>query len=304
VSLDVAAISGKTRVFCVLGHPAGHSLSPAMHNAALREMGLDGVYVAFDVAPDGLTDAIRGLHALGCGGINCTIPHKEAVLPLLDELSTDAQFIGAVNTVQFDGEKRLGHNTDAPGFLAALRAEAVDPAGARAIVLGAGGSARAILTALVQEGASVTLSNRTGDRAEELAQEFNEKVGRAAIRTTPWQPEALRQAVEAANLLVNTTSLGMSPQIDGMPPIPAEAFHSQLFVYDLIYNPLETRLLREARMRGSRGVHGAGMLAHQGAQALWLWTGQTAPAGLMERVVLDTLEKRAARDTGERDPAR
>lgn len=299
----MSAINGKTEVFCVLGHPVGHSLSPAMQNAALQQLGVDGVYVAFDVDPNNLAQAVAGLQALGCGGFNCTIPHKEAILPLLDELTEEARFIGAVNTVHFQGHTRLGHNTDAPGFLAALRSQGFDPASAEAVVLGAGGSARAILTALVRKGATVALSNRTGDRATELAREFNEKVGHSAIRTVAWEPNALRDAIQTAKLLVNTTSLGMSPKTEEMPPVPAEAFHSSLFVYDLIYNPLETRLLREARALGSRGTHGAGMLAHQGALALSMWTGKSAPADLMERVVLETLERRAAGTAGERPPA-
>lgn len=287
----VSGISGRSRVFCVLGHPVGHSLSPAMQNAALRDMGLDGVYVAFEVSPEGLPDAIRGLHALGAGGVNCTIPHKEAVIPLLDELSEEARVIGAVNTVLFREGRRIGYNTDAPGFLAALRAEGVDPSGARAVVLGAGGSARAVVAALARCGCRVTLANRTVERARELAGEIGGRLGTdtGAIRTIPMEPGALGAAVADAALLVNTTSLGMHPHPDAAPPVPAEAFHPGLFVYDLIYNPPETKLLRTARAGGARAAHGAGMLAHQGALALELWTGRPAPAALMERVILETL---------------
>ena len=285
-------ISGKTRVFCVLGHPVGHSLSPAMQNAALREMGLDGVYVACDVSPDGLADAVRGLQALGAAGANFTIPHKEALPVLMDELSDDAAVIGAVNTVVFRDGRRIGHNTDAPGFLAALRAEGVEPAGADVVVLGAGGSARAVVVALARAGARITVANRTVARAEELAREMSDRLGADHIAAIPMEPAALRQAVERATLIVNTTSLGMSPHIDRMPPIPSEAMHPGLFIYDLIYNPRETALLRTARAQGARGTHGAGMLARQGALALELWTGQTAPAELMEQVVLAALAER------------
>jgi shikimate dehydrogenase len=290
----LSAINGKTRVFCVLGHPVGHSLSPAMQNAALREMGLDAVYVAFEVAPEGLPDAVRGLQALGVGGVNCTIPHKEGVLSLLDEVSAEARFIGAVNTVVFREGHRVGYNTDAPGFLAALRQQGVEPGGRRAVVLGAGGSARAVLVALARAGAQVTLANRTLSRARELAAELNGKMGTEAIRAVPMEPRELEEAVRGARLLVNTTSVGMSPGADETPPVPDAAFHSGLFVYDLIYNPLETKLLRRARERGAQGAHGAGMLAHQGALALELWTGKPAPVGLMQEVIVNRLGGREA----------
>lgn len=291
--MKLSGIDGKTQVFCVLGHPIGHSLSPAMQNAALQEMGLNGVYVAFDVAPETLSRAVEGLQALGVKGVNCTIPHKVALLPLMDELSDEAAFIGAVNTIVFRDGKRHGHNTDAPGFLAALRAAGVDPAGKRVVVLGAGGSARAILVALATAGAELTVANRTLDRAQELQTDLNRKIrtGRG-VEVVALSEEALRPVVREADLLVNTTSLGMFPRVEEMPPVPLDAVRPNLFVYDLIYNPLETRLLREIRARGARGTHGAGMLAHQGAQALELWTGKPAPAGLMESIIIETLERR------------
>ena len=276
-------------MFCVLGHPVVQSVSPAMHNAALAQMGLDGVYVAFDVTPEGLADAVRGLQALGIGGINCTIPHKEALLPLMDELSEEAAFIGAVNTIVFSEGRRIGHNTDAPGFLASLRAEGADPAGKEVLVLGAGGSARAVVVALARSGARVTVANRTVERAEELASQLNAKFHANAVRAVELRAEVLGPTVAGADIIVNTTSLGMNPHSEGMPELPVDRIRPDAFVYDLIYNPLETRLLREARQRGARGAHGAGMLARQGALALELWTGRPAPAELMEQVILGAL---------------
>lgn len=285
-------VGGKTRVYCVLGHPVGHSLSPAMHNAALAEMGLDGVYVAFDVAPEDLPDAVRGLQALGVGGVNCTIPHKQALLPLMDEVSEAAALIGAVNTIVFREGKRIGYNTDAPGFLAALRAAGAEPEGRQVLVLGAGGSARAVVVALARSGAKVVVANRTAARAEELAAEVNEKLRSDAVRGMELRETALEPVVATSEIIVNTTSAGMSPRVEEMPQLPLQALRPGTFIYDLIYNPAETRLLREARLRGARGTHGAGMLARQGALALELWTGQPAPAELMERVILDTLQGR------------
>lgn len=291
-------VSGETRVFCVLGHPVGHSMSPAMHNAALAEMGVNGVYVAFDVHPDGLAEAVRGLQALGVGGVNCTIPHKEALLPLMDEVSEDAALIGAVNTLCLRDGKCIGENTDAPGFLSDLRAAGAEPAGKRALVLGAGGSARAVATALVRTGARVTVANRTLARAEELAAELNAKLRVDVVRASELRAEALKEATAEADIIVNTTSLGMSPNVDAMPDLPLDALREGVFVYDLIYNPVETRLLREARRRGARGTHGAGMLARQGALALEMWTGLPAPVDLMEQVILDTLHRRTTPAAG------
>jgi shikimate dehydrogenase len=285
----VTDVNGKTQVFCVIGHPVGHSLSPAMQNAALRQMGINGVYVAFDVAPEQLPEALAGLRALGVAGINCTIPHKEALAGLVDELSADAAAIGAVNTVVFEDGRMIGHNTDGVGFIAALGAEGIDPAGKQAVVLGAGGSARAVVTGLLGSHATVTLANRTVERAEALARDLAARTGREPVAVIPAEPETLAAAVAAADILVNTTSVGMSPQVNAMPPVRAEAFHPGLFVYDLIYNPLETLLLRTARERGARGTHGAGMLARQGAMALTLWARQVAPSRLMEQVILERL---------------
>lgn len=260
-----------------------------MQNAALREMGLDAVYVPFDVSPQALPDAIRGLRALGAAGANCTIPHKEALLSLLDVIDEEASLIGAANTIVFRHEKMVGYNTDSPGFLRALRAAGCEPEGRRAVVLGAGGSARAIVVALARLGVPVAVVNRTVTRARELVEELSVRIPGSTLRAVEAEPGAVQAEVEQAELLVNTTSVGMSPRVEEMPPVPEEALHPGLFVYDLIYNPFETRLLRAARERGARTANGAGMLAHQGALALELWTGVPAPAGLMEEVVLDNL---------------
>jgi shikimate dehydrogenase len=263
-----------------------------MHNAALAQLGWDGVYVAFDVAPEGLEDAVRGLQALGVAGVNCTIPHKEALLPLMDELSEEAAFIGAVNTIVFRDGRRIGHNTDAPGFLAALRAAGAEPEHKQVLVLGAGGSARAVVVALAGVGAQVTIANRTLARAEELAAELNAKIHADRVRAATLSETALEAVLAEADIVVNTTSVGMSPRVDAMPEVPLERLRADAFVYDLIYNPLETRLLREARQRGAGGANGAGMLARQGALALELWTGEAAPTELMEQVILDALARR------------
>lgn len=273
----------------VLGHPVGHSLSPAMQNAALAAMGLDAVYLAFDVPPERLEAALRGLVALGATGVNLTIPLKERAVPLLDWVSPEANRIGAVNTIKIVGQRAEGYNTDAPGFLASLRSAGVDPAGKRCVILGAGGSARAVAVALAGAGARITLVNRTLERAVELARILNEGGRSPTARALPLEGAAIEAALGEAEILVNTTSVGMAPRADAPLPLPASALHPHLFVYDLIYNPAETRLLAEARQRGARGVNGIGMLAHQGALALEIWTGRPAPVATMERVLREAL---------------
>jgi shikimate dehydrogenase len=264
-----------------------------MQNAALAAMGLDGVYVAFDVAPERLGVALEGLHALGVAGVNVTIPHKEPVIRYLTALSPEAELIGAVNTISFQGDgERRGSNTDAPGFIRSLREVGGDPAGARVLVLGAGGSARAIAVALAREGAALTIVNRTHARAVALAELLNARVQAGCAQAVPWSEESLSGAMRAATLLVNTTSVGMSPHVEASPELPEAGFHTGLLVYDLIYNPAETQLLARARRHGCRVVNGAKMLAWQGALALETWTGRTGPADLMERVLTAQLAGR------------
>jgi shikimate dehydrogenase len=286
-------ISVSTRLYGVLGHPVGHSLSPPMQNAALAEMGLDAVYLAFDVPPERLELALRGLAALGAAGVNLTIPLKERAVPLLDWVSPEAIRIGAVNTIKIEGERTQGYNTDAPGFLASLRSCSGDPTGKRCVVLGAGGSARAVSVALAGAGARMTLVNRTVERAMELARILREDGRDPVAQVLRWDSPGVEAALSEAELLVNTTPIGMAPHADDPLPVPASALHPHLFVYDLIYNPAETRLLAEARRCGARGANGIGMLAHQGALALEIWTGRPAPAATMERVLREVLSELA-----------
>jgi shikimate dehydrogenase len=289
VSSEFPRIKGSTRVFCVLGHPVSHSRSPAMQNAALASMGIDGVYVAFDVPPESLAEAVSGLKALGVGGVNCTVPHKEAALDLCDALDDEAALLGAVNTLVIRDGRIIGHNTDGHGFLSDLRSGGWNGEGEDALVLGAGGAARAVVASLGRICRRVVIANRTRERAEALAREFNEKLGIQSLEAIGFSAEDLGRRAGESNLIVNTTTLGMSPRFDEMPPLPPDCFRSGQLVYDLIYNPLETRLLRVALAAGARGMHGAGMLAHQGARALELWTGREAPAELMKQTVLSAL---------------
>lgn len=281
--------SEKTRAG-LIGWPVAHSISPAMHNAAFRALGLDWQYDLLPAPPGRVGDLLAGLAARGYRGANVTVPHKQAVLPLLGRVEGAARAIGAVNTLVLHGDGAAGswagHNTDAAGFLAALREAGFEPAGAAALVLGAGGAARAVVHALLAAGCGVAIYNRTAGRAASLAAELAPAGGPAA-RAIP-SPDVLRP--DAIDLLVNATSLGMGAQSSVCPwpePLPLPAHWT---VYDLVYNPAETRLLARARAAGAAALGGLGMLIHQGALAFELWTGRPAPVEIMRRAARQALD--------------
>lgn len=278
-------MGGKTKVVGVFGHPVEHSLSPAMHNAAFAALRLSYIYVPFPVRPEGLGPAVRCLPALGIVGVNVTIPHKESVLPFLDEITAEARDVGAVNTIHCAEGRLLGHNTDGFGFAEPLRLRGMDLAGKPVVVLGAGGAARAVVFRLAREKARITLINRTPARARRLAQAVAD-AGLGAVRVLLADDrQDFVEAIAGAELLVHTTSVGMHPATEVLPPVPVEAFHPNLLVYDLVYNPIETRLLQEAQARGCPTLSGLHMLVYQGAAAFHRWTGVWPPTDVMERAV-------------------
>jgi shikimate dehydrogenase len=267
----MSAPTGSTRLAAVIGSPVRHSLSPVLHNAAFAAAGLDWVYVALEVGPGRVPEALAGMRALGIGGLSVTMPHKEAVAAECDRLSDDAAALGAVNCVVPDGDELVGHNTDGAGFVAALSADGVDPAGMACVVLGAGGAARAIALAGAAE---VAVVNRTADRAEQAVALLG-GVGRVVA------PADAGESVGAAGLVVNATSVGMGdPAPSDLPLDPARLRAGQV-VADIVYRPLETALLRAARTRGATAVNGVPMLVHQAAVAFELWTGVPAPVAAM-----------------------
>ncbi len=257
-------LTAQARLAGVIGWPVSHSRSPLLHNRWLERYGIDGAYVPLPVRPGMLPTAVHGLRAAGFAGVNVTLPHKPEAAMLCDELMPSARLTGAVNTLVF-GDAIVGHNTDGAGFVAHLRASGVDPAAGPALLLGAGGAARAIAAALLAEGAAVTVSNRNPERAASLAAAL------PPLRTAPWdQREA---ALADTALLVNTTSLGMA----GQPPLPMRLDRAGpgLVVADIVYVPLETALLAVARARGLRTVDGLGMLLHQAGAGFAAWFGRT-----------------------------
>ena len=270
----------------LFAHPARHSLSPAMHDAALRAMGIQARYEARDVPPDQLKAALNALRGSNTWGVNLSIPHKERAFEIVDDVSDEARAIGAINTVIVRGDRLEGRNTDAPGFIEGLRESGVVVPVAAVTVLGAGGAARGIVWGLKRAGAAwVKVWNRSFDRAARLAEEF----GVNAV-----SDDELEAAVLESDLVVNATSVGLDdPDASPLPPgwLPSGSwFPDGPVVCDIVYRPLETRLLREAREAGLTTVGGLGMLVHQGALALEAWTGHDVPVDVMRRAALGALE--------------
>ena len=267
----------------LIGWPVSHSRSPAMHNAAFAAAGIDGVYLRLPVRPAWVGEAVRGLPALGFRGANVTIPHKQAVIPFLDELSPAARAIGAVNTIVAHEDGRLlGDNTDAPGFLADLAEHGVGVEELRqggALVLGAGGSARAVAYALASAGVPVYVAARRPEQAQSLVAGL-----RPLFAGLPVACASL-SALPDARLIVNCTPAGMTPHTDASPWPDGLAFRPGQIVYDLVYNPPDTRLMRQARGAGIPACNGLGMLLHQGALAWEQWTGRPAPIEAMRRAL-------------------
>jgi len=297
------AVSGRSRVFGVIGYPVAHSLSPVMHNAAFAALNYPGVYVPFPVEPARLPEAVAGIRALGLGGVNVTVPHKQAVIPFLDEITPAARRAGAVNTVIHREGRLIGDNTDGGGFLRSLREElGIEPRGLNVVILGAGGAARAIAAALLEEGvARLVIANRTRERAEGLVRHLSPEQGAGAPRGSEGRAGELRLPtllmamalsdpdlegeVGEADLLIHTTTWGMAPHGDVPPLIPARWLNPRTAVCDIVYVPSETSLLREARARGCRVLPGLGMLLYQGALAFESWTGERAPVAAMRRAL-------------------
>jgi shikimate dehydrogenase len=256
-------LTGKARLAGITGWPVSHSRSPRLHGFWLERYGVDGAYLPLPIAPDNFPAAINGLMLAGFAGVNVTIPHKVAAFALCDTVDESARLAGAVNTMVFENGRITGSNTDGWGFLENLRAHGVDPLAGPALILGAGGSARAIAAVLLGLGVQVTVANRTRLRAEDLAREL------PGLRVIDWA--ARNQAVVDAALLVNTTSLGMQ----GQPPLDIDLDRgaSGLTVADIVYVPLETPLLAAARSRRLRCVEGLGMLLHQAVPGFRAWFG-------------------------------
>ncbi len=282
-------IDAKTKIFCVIGDPIEHSLSPAMHNAVFEKLELNCRYTAFNVKSSGLPDAIKGMQAMGIGGINVTIPHKVAVMDLLDELSEEARIIGAVNTIQM-GEKLTGHNTDGLGALMALKNGGADPKGRNVVLLGSGGAARAIAVTLALKGEikSLKILGIVEDELKKLTQDVSQNTPINANGETI-SDKSLKDSISDADILIHATPVGMHPHTDET-LITADMMGPELKLMDIVYTPLETKLIGEAKKAVlSTIIGGLDMFVNQGAEAEKIWLGIDAPVELMRDVVLREL---------------
>ncbi len=268
----------------LIGYPLGHSLSPKIHTAALKASGLQGDYSLFPIHPDdkqGLKDLFSRVRTGEIQGLNVTIPHKQNVIEFMDELTPTAKAIGAVNTICMRENKLIGDNTDAPGFLSDLKRVSNSSFSIphSALVLGAGGSARAVVYALLNDGWNVTIAARRIEQAQQLAGSFTNYQLKVADFSS------FTRSVQNSSLLVNTTPLGMTPNIDASPLPENTVLSKNTFVYDLVYNPRETKLVRDAHAQGLNASTGLGMLIEQAALAFEIWTGHNPPRDILYQAV-------------------
>ena len=274
-------IKGSTNVVGLIGHPVEHSFSPPMHNAAFEELGLDYAYVAFDVNPDDLKAAIQGAQSLNIRGFNVTIPHKVNVMEYLDELDEVAELIGAVNTIDFKNLK--GYNTDGIGAIRAIE-EVSSIKNKSVVIAGAGGASRAISFYIAKYGAeAITILNRNESKAQSLASDVSNSNLIDSVNSD--SIGKIADYVNDADILIDTTPLGMHPHVDDEPIVRAEEMHDDLVVFDAVYNPNETVLLKEAVKAGAKPVYGIKMLLYQGAESFRIWTGRDAPIDVMEHAL-------------------
>jgi shikimate dehydrogenase len=282
-------ISGKTRVCGVIGDPIEHTLSPIMHNAAFKALKLDFAFLAFKVKAADVEKAVSGMRALGIHGLNVTMPHKSAVINYLDEVDQAAKAIGSVNTILNKDGRLFGFNTDGVGALQALRENGVEPRGKKVLLLGAGGAARAIAYTLAREADELVILNRTAKQAAELANLLKQTFDRKVVADT-LSPNAIKDTLQDSDVLINATSVGMKPNAN-QTPVAFEWLRPDLAVMDIVYNPVETKLAKDAKAAGAKVVSGFEMLIYQGAASFEIWTGHSAPVEVMRHAALNHLLK-------------
>jgi len=279
-------VKATTSIYGIFGHPVKHSLSPDMHNSGFNELGLDSVYVAFDIEPENIGEATNSIRTMGIKGINITIPHKQTIIPFLDEVSPDATLTGAVNTVKNENGRLSGFNTDVGGFLRAIR-EDLDftPEGKTLFLIGAGGAARAVLSAFCMNGGAVVyISDILKDKASELADQFKANFENIRFETIEMEDKViLAEKFSEADILVNASPAGMDGV--GSHDIPLASLKKSAVVYDLVYKPQNTKLLTDARELGHKASGGLTMLLYQGAESFEIWTGVTAPVAVMRKAL-------------------
>ena len=282
-------ISGKTRVCGVIGDPIEHTLSPIMHNAAFKALKLDFAFLAFKVKVADVEKAVSGMRTLGIHGLNVTMPHKSAVINYLDEVDQAAKAIGSVNTILNKDGRLFGFNTDGVGALQALRENGVEPRGKKVLLLGAGGAARAIAYTLAREADELVILNRTAKQAAELANLLKQTFDRKVVADT-LSPNTIKDTLQDSDVLINATSVGMKPNAN-QTPVAFEWLRPDLAVMDIVYNPVETKLAKDAKAAGAKVVSGFEMLIYQGAASFEIWTGHSAPVEVMRHAAFNHLLK-------------
>ncbi|MFO7797338.1 MAG: shikimate dehydrogenase [Promethearchaeia archaeon] len=286
-------IDSQTNVLGLIGHPVQHSMSPIMHNAVIQKLNLKYIYLAFDVDPKNLKKAMSGIRALNIKGINVTIPYKQEIMKFVDEIDPLAKKIGAINTIKNVDGYLIARNTDTAGAKKSLKDAKCKFQGKNVLVLGAGGASRAICFALAEEANKIIISNRTEDKAISLAKEIKNKVNTDAEGYSN-QKNILEKFIENVDILINTTPLGMYPKTNQI-PLPEHLLIEDLFVFDVIYNPLKTKLLKVAEKKGCNILGGLDMLVNQGALAFEWWTGKEADINLMKTKITKYLESKNVR---------
>jgi len=274
-----SSININTKIVGVIGHPIKHTLSPLMHNHAFKELDLDYVYLPFDISSTGLHDSLKGMVALGIRGFNVTLPHKERIMEYMDELSDSAKIVGAVNTVVSDNGKLIGYNTDVTGIIKTLDEFKAEIKGATVSVLGAGGAARSAIYTLINHFnvKKINIINRTVEKAESLKDYFSSKMLFTKIKTYELFPPDVTEVLAKSKLIINTSSVGMSPDEDDTPTSIPESFNKKQIVFDIIYNPEYTKFLALAKEQGALTINGLKMFVEQGARSFDLWTNEAMP---------------------------
>jgi shikimate dehydrogenase len=280
-------INGKTQLIVLIGNPVEHSMSPKMHNAAFRKLGLNYIYVAVRVDTDKLKEAIDGIRAFNIRGANVTVPHKINIMQYLDEIDPVAENIGAINTILNKDGYLYGTNTDGIGAVRSLKEEGVVVKDKKIVIIGAGGVARPISYNLVPETKEFVLFDIDESTVQNLAQELNDKIG-GTISGFKSDPQKIAEEIQDADIFINATPIGMSPKVNES-ILAKSLLRKNLIVFDVVYNPLETKLLKEAKAVGAKAISGIMMLVYQGVAAFELWTEQKAPVPLMKQMVLEGL---------------
>ena len=283
------AISGKTRVCGVIGYPIEHTLSPTIHNAAFNYLKLDLVFLAFGVKATDLENAIRGLRGLGVLGLNVTMPHKTAIISYLDELDPIVNFLSSANTILNKDGKLLGFNTDGVGALKALQKNGDELSDKKVLLLGAGGAAKAIAFALAEEVGELVILNRLAKKAKELAGALKQMLNKE-VADDVLSLDTIAKNLRGSDILINATSVGMKPNLD-QSLVPPEWLRSDLTVMDIVYNPVETKLAKDAKAAGAKVISGVEMLIYQGAASFEIWTGRSAPIPIMREAALNKLSR-------------